>query len=365
MGVDGIELDVHVTTDGQLVVIHDFDVATTTDGHGLVSAMSAAEVRRLDAGSHFSPAFAGVRVPTLDEVFDLVGDRCQVNVEIKSLDTYARDASDAVAVFVRRRNLYDQVLVSSFNPITLVKLRHLDPRIALGMLYDEEMPAFFRAIWAGPPIRPEAQHPEHLLIDETYMAWARGLGCTGEYLDGQRRRRGAAAGCAGRKHDHDGRPGHHSDRPAGRHLMTEGRIRVIALGIFVRPRDHAVLAVCFPREDGQGVFYRPPGGGVEFGEYAIDAVQREMREELRQQVIVDRLLGVTENHFVLRERRGHEIVYNWLVRFDDESLYDVAEWTITESNGEIFPAHWVQPGELAKRGVPFYPDETAELIRKI
>jgi glycerophosphoryl diester phosphodiesterase len=177
MGVDGIELDVHVTTDGQLVVIHDFDVASTTDGRGLVSAMSAAEVRRLDAGSHFSPAFAGVRVPTLDEVFDLVGDRCQVNVEIKSLDPYARDGSDAVAMFVRRRNLHDQVLVSSFNPITLVKLRHLDPRIALGMLYDEEMPAFFRALWAGPPIHPEAQHPEHLLIDETYMAWARGLGC--------------------------------------------------------------------------------------------------------------------------------------------------------------------------------------------
>ena len=177
MGVDGIELDVHVTRDGQLVVLHDFDVATTTDGHGLVSAMTAAEVARLDAGSHFSPAFAGVRVPTLDAVFDLVGDRCQVNVEIKSLDPYARDASDGVAALVRRRNLYDQVLVSSFNPITLIKMRHLDSRIALGMLYDAEMPAFFRAIWAGPPIRPEAQHPEHVLIDGDFMAWAHGLGC--------------------------------------------------------------------------------------------------------------------------------------------------------------------------------------------
>ena len=44
--------------------------------------------------------------------------------------------------------------------------------------------------------------------------------------------------------------------------MTEGRIRVVALGILVRPQDHAVLAVCFPGHDGQGVFYRPPGGGV-------------------------------------------------------------------------------------------------------
>lgn len=176
MGVDGIELDVHLTRDGQLVVIHDFDVGKTTDGHGAVAAMSAAEVARLDAGAHFSPAFAGTRIPTLDEVFDLVGDRCRVNVEIKSVEVYARDASDAVVALIRRRNLHGQVLVSSFNPITLVKVRHLDPSIALGMLYDAEMPAFFRTIWAGPPIYPQAQHPERGLIDEAYMAWARQAG---------------------------------------------------------------------------------------------------------------------------------------------------------------------------------------------
>jgi glycerophosphoryl diester phosphodiesterase len=176
MGVDGIELDVHITRDGHLVIIHDFDVRKTTDGHGPVAAMSVAEVARLDAGLHFSPQFAGTRVPTLDEVFDLVGDRCRVNVEIKSVEPYGRDASDAVAALIRRRNLYEQVIVSSFNPITLVKMRHLDPQIALGVLYDAEMPAFFRAIWAGPPVRPQAQHPEHTLIDASYMAWAHGTG---------------------------------------------------------------------------------------------------------------------------------------------------------------------------------------------
>ena len=155
MGVDGIELDVHLTTDGQLVVIHDFDVATTTDGHGLVSAMTAAEVKRLDAGSHFSPAFAGVRVPTLDEVFDLVGDRCRVNVEIKSLDPYARDASDAVAMFVRRRNLYAQVLVSSFNPITLVKLRHLDRALRWACSTTKRCPPSFARSGRGHPPIPK------------------------------------------------------------------------------------------------------------------------------------------------------------------------------------------------------------------
>lgn len=177
MGVAGIEFDVHLTTDGRLVVIHDFTVDKTTDGRGAVTAMSAAEVRRLDAGSHFDVAFAGVQVPFLEEVLDLVGDRCRLNIEIKSMNPYANDASAAVAAVIRDRNLYAQVLVSSFNPVTLIKLRHLDPKIALGMLYGGEMPEFLRQVWAGPLIHPEAQHPEHTLIDAAYMQWARTLAC--------------------------------------------------------------------------------------------------------------------------------------------------------------------------------------------
>ena len=175
MGVAGIEFDVHRSADGRLVVIHDFAVDKTTNGRGLVSEMRSAELRKLDAGSHFDAAFAGVQIPFLEEVLDLVGDRCRLNIEIKSMDPYANDASDDVAAVIRERNLYDQVIVSSFNPVTLIKMRHLDPAIALGMLYDDSMPAFLRTVWAGPPICPEAQHPHYALIDAGFMAWARAL----------------------------------------------------------------------------------------------------------------------------------------------------------------------------------------------
>lgn len=175
MGVAGIEFDVHRSADGRLVVIHDFSVDKTTNGRGLVAQMSSTELRQLDAGSHFSAAFAGAQIPFLEEVLDLVGDRCRLNIEIKSMDPYANDASGDVAAVIRDRNLYEQVIVSSFNPITLIKLRHLDPKIALGMLYDDTMPAFLRMVWAGPPICPEAQHPHHKLIDADFMAWARAL----------------------------------------------------------------------------------------------------------------------------------------------------------------------------------------------
>lgn len=176
MGADGVELDVHLSADGHLVVIHDFSVDKTTDGRGVVAQMTAAELQRLDAGSHFSAAFAGASIPRLEEVLDLLRDRCRINIEIKSMDPYARDASDRVAAIIRERNLYEQVIVSSFNPITLIKMRHLDPAIALGVLYDDTMPTFFRQVWAGPPISPQAQHPQHGLVDAGYMQWARNCG---------------------------------------------------------------------------------------------------------------------------------------------------------------------------------------------
>src|SRR5215212_9607059 len=86
MNVDGIELDIHCSKDGELVVIHDFTVDKTTNATGKVNHFTTAELASLDAGSSLSAEFAGVGIPTLAQVFDLVGNRCRVNVEIKSED---------------------------------------------------------------------------------------------------------------------------------------------------------------------------------------------------------------------------------------------------------------------------------------
>lgn len=142
-----------------------------------------------------------------------------------------------------------------------------------------------------------------------------------------------------------------------------GRLRVIALAIVVRPADGAVLAIRFPDPD--YTFYRSPGGGVEFGERAAETVQREMLEELGHTVQVDRLLGVVENHFVHRGQRGHEVVFNFLVHFDDATLYTREEFPVVEDNGEQFSAYWVQLDDLEQQNIPFYPFETAALIRSL
>ena len=176
MGVDGIELDVQTTKDNQLAVIHDFELARTTNARGHVRDFTAQELFQLDAGSHFGPEFAGVGVPTLDQVLDLVGDRCLVNVEIKNMDPKGGPEIEPLVELIQSRRLYEQVIVSSFNPIALLKMRWVDPRVTLGLLYAEDLPIFLRRAWLGPLIAPEALHPEHSMIDEQYMRWARSRG---------------------------------------------------------------------------------------------------------------------------------------------------------------------------------------------
>ena len=176
MGADGIELDAQRSADGQLVIMHNFSVDATTNGQGKIADFTAAQLAQLDAGGWFDPAFAGVGVPTLHEVFDLVGTRCRVNVEVKSQDPMGGNEIELLAPMIRDRRLYDQVIVSSFNPITLVKLRWFDPKIALGLLYyGQPLPPYLAKAWLSPIMRPEALHPHAALIDAAYMTWAKSI----------------------------------------------------------------------------------------------------------------------------------------------------------------------------------------------
>jgi glycerophosphoryl diester phosphodiesterase len=110
-------------------------------------------------------------------VLDLVGGRCTVNVEIKSESPDGGDAAPLVAETIRARNLYEQVIVSSFNPIALIQLRWLDPQIALGLLFDQPLPPFLRRAWFSPILQPQAIHPAAALVDADLVAWARQQDC--------------------------------------------------------------------------------------------------------------------------------------------------------------------------------------------
>ncbi|MFC3210601.1 MULTISPECIES: glycerophosphodiester phosphodiesterase [Planomicrobium] len=114
--ITGVEIDVHLTKDREIVVIHDEKVNRTTDGKGYIKDMTLSEVRKLDAGSWFSEEFAGEKIPTLDEVFDVFEKtNHRLNIELKT-DVFPYEGLvDKVLEAAEKRGFLHRVLISSFN----------------------------------------------------------------------------------------------------------------------------------------------------------------------------------------------------------------------------------------------------------
>ena len=122
-GADGIELDVKLSADGKVVVIHDATVDRTTGAHGRVKDLSLAEMRPLNAGSFFSEKYTGEKIPTLEEVFEAVGKRTFINVELTNYNTPRDQLVETVCMLVKRFGLQKSVMFSSFFASNLSKAR--------------------------------------------------------------------------------------------------------------------------------------------------------------------------------------------------------------------------------------------------
>ena len=176
MGADGVELDVHLTRDGEAVVIHDFTVNRTTGDQGAVREMTLEQLQELDAGSWFDPIFASEHIPALQEVFDAIGHRLLVNVEVKSWPGRNRGLEAEVVRLIEDNNLVHRVIVSSFNPLSLRKVKRLNPNIPTALLYAPNLVLFLRRAWLGLIAPHEFRHPHYTMVDERLMAWARQKG---------------------------------------------------------------------------------------------------------------------------------------------------------------------------------------------
>ncbi|MBN2283138.1 MAG: glycerophosphodiester phosphodiesterase [Deltaproteobacteria bacterium] len=139
-GADMIELDVTMTADGHLVVIHDRTVDRTTDGTGRVSDLTLARLRKLDAGSWKGSRFRGVRVPTLEEVFEAVGKTLPINIEIKADGKVPDGLLPMLLATMRKVGISRSVILSSFKFTLLERLRTLDGAIAVSVLSDISEP---------------------------------------------------------------------------------------------------------------------------------------------------------------------------------------------------------------------------------
>lgn len=135
-GADGLETDVQMTRDGVLVLIHDETVDRTTNGHGLVAEHTLQELRCLDAGSWFDPAFKGEKIPTLDEFLEFVAGRdLLLDIEIKSGVILYPGIEQKLIEALHRHGLASRTIISSFNHYALVTCKEIDPSIKTGIIY--------------------------------------------------------------------------------------------------------------------------------------------------------------------------------------------------------------------------------------
>ena len=139
MGAEGFELDVHMSKDGELVVIHDETVDRTTDGTGFVRNLTLQQLKELDASASME-GFKNCRIPTLREVFTLVQDTHHiVNVEIKTDECDYPGIEEKCLALAKEMGVEERVIYSSFNHHALIKMRQLKPDVKLGMLFGDIM----------------------------------------------------------------------------------------------------------------------------------------------------------------------------------------------------------------------------------
>ena len=137
MGADGFELDVHLSRDGELIVMHDETVDRTTDGSGQIQSFTLKELKRLDASNGMA-AYKGAKIPALGELYDLIRDtRHLVNVEIKTDQIFYPGIAEKVLKLEQEKGMEGRILYSSFNHYTLQELRQIKPDVKYGILYSD------------------------------------------------------------------------------------------------------------------------------------------------------------------------------------------------------------------------------------
>lgn len=165
IGADGIELDVHFSKDGELVVIHDETLDRTTDGKGFVVDYTYDELLKLDASAGFKGVYGVNRIPTLREVFELIkpvnGFIC--NIELKTGFNVYPGIEKAVLALIDEFNLRDRIIISSFNHFSVKRFKALASDVKCGFLEGDWILDF------GKYTREhgmECVHPRHITVTE-------------------------------------------------------------------------------------------------------------------------------------------------------------------------------------------------------
>lgn len=152
---DGIELDVHLSSDGHIIVIHDETIDKMTNGKGYVNSFSLSELKSFRIADQH-------QIPTLKEVFDLLDKKCFINIELKNTDTLIKVVSLIEEYVSDKKWSYDHFIVSSFAWSALQQVHNLNSKIPIGVLTETDL---HLAVAFAETIQAKAIHPYYHLLN--------------------------------------------------------------------------------------------------------------------------------------------------------------------------------------------------------
>ncbi|WP_255294784.1 glycerophosphodiester phosphodiesterase [Bacillus sp. AFS041924] len=164
LGADGIELDVHLTKDGEIVVIHDETINRTTNGKGFIKDYTLAELKKFDASFRFKRQFRGCTIPTLKEVFEWAqGNNFSINVELKNDKIDYHGLEERVINLIRSYEYENRVALSSFNHKSMLKFHLMAPDIETAVLYNRRSKEPWKL---AEDYKARAVHPNYRIISD-------------------------------------------------------------------------------------------------------------------------------------------------------------------------------------------------------
>jgi glycerophosphoryl diester phosphodiesterase len=164
-GCDALELDIHLSLDGRLMVCHDFTVDRTTNASGRIVDIAASQLRTYDAGIWFNKKYKGQQIPFLAEVFEMIPQDIIVNVEIKMIPEYENKIEQKLVDLLIEKDRLSNVVISSFDHSCLVRLMKMEPRAKIGLLYQSSLinPVEYAALLNVPVF---SLHPHFNIINK-------------------------------------------------------------------------------------------------------------------------------------------------------------------------------------------------------
>ncbi|MBR5246391.1 MAG: glycerophosphodiester phosphodiesterase [Clostridia bacterium] len=176
---DGIETDVHLCLDNEIVICHNYTIDETSNGFGRIDEMTLSQLKGYDFGSYFSKEFVGVTLPTMSELLDVVKDMALINIEIKPPQK-DNDLVKKVVEKIHEYGIVNNSIVSCFDPECVRQVKEFDKNVQTALLYEKselgnEIMSFGVAKYCQ-QLGVDAAHPEYFLISHKEIMELHNLG---------------------------------------------------------------------------------------------------------------------------------------------------------------------------------------------